>query len=451
MNVLKYIVTGALLCSACNGFLEIKPDKKMSVPHTLEDCELLLNDYSTLNTTYPSMGIIAGEDYYLTSANWNSISVLDDRNAYIWSDEPAMLATPWQGAYRVVYLTNQILSVLEQLPSSQKVGARYSNAYGHALFLRAFAFQQLVEVYGLPYRPNTSDIDLGIPIRLSPDLDVVSKRATLKDTYVQIVSDYSRAKNLLAAERTIKGGTSKSAAYAALARTYLTMKDYEKALNYADSAWRLQAELLDYNGLKASDSYPLKRFNKEVLFSALSTHSNAFGRLYVRMNPGLIASYRVGDLRKDIYFQPYALEPSVYSFKGSYDQGATLFVGLTTSEVLLIRAEAAARIGKIDKALTDINLLRANRWKDNIYPVLAEQNPDRLLDTILEERAKELVFRGRRWSDVKRLSDDPLRAVELKRTIDGKDYTVPVGSPKYALMIPHIVTQQNPSVEQNKR
>ncbi|MFD2556719.1 RagB/SusD family nutrient uptake outer membrane protein [Sphingobacterium tabacisoli] len=451
MNVLKYIVIGALLCTACNGFLEIKPDKKMSVPHTLEDCELLLNDYSTLNTAYPSMGIIAGEDYYLTSANWNSISVLDDRNAYIWSDEPALLATPWQGAYRVVYLTNQILNVLDQMPNSQKAGARYSNAYGHALFLRAFAFQQLVEIYALPYRPNTADIDLGMPIRLSPDLDVVSKRATLKDTYAQIISDYSRAKNLLATERTIKGGTSKSAAYAGLARTYLTMKDYEKAFNYADSAWRMQAELLDYNTLKTSDSYPLRRFNKEVLFSALSTHSNAFGRLYVRMNPDLIASYTIGDLRKAIYFQPYTMEPTVYSFKGSYDQGATLFVGLTTSEVLLIRAEAAARTGQINKALTDINLLRANRWKGRDYPEITEQNADRLLDTVLAERAKELVFRGRRWSDIKRLSDDPNRSVELKRTIDGKDYMVPVGSLKYALMIPHVVTQQNQNIEQNKR
>lgn len=451
MKILICILTTSFLFLGCGKFLDMKPDKKMSVPKTLEDTELLLNDYSSFNMAYPAVGIIAGENYHLTTSDWINISVLDDRNAYIWSDEPAIIATSWQGPYKVVYLANQVLQVLDELPAIEKESNRFKAAYGHALFLRAFAFQQLVEAYTLPYNKATADHDLGIPLRLSPNLDVVSKRSSLNESYAQIIDDYTKAADLLENKIIIKGAVSKVSAYAGLARLYLDMKDYELAFKYAELAWNMQPQLLDYNALERADSYPVPRFNKEVLFSAIASYSEAFAYYYVRMNPDFISSYSTDDLRKAIYFQPNFSEPSYFGFKGSYDQGISMFVGLTTSEILLIHAESAVRIGKIDKAVADINLLRASRWEDNKYPEVIEQDKAKLLDTVLAEREKELVFRGRRWADIKRLSDDPERAIALQRTIDGKEYTVPVGSLKYALMIPYVVTQQNPNIEQNRR
>ncbi|QQD14262.1 RagB/SusD family nutrient uptake outer membrane protein [Sphingobacterium sp. UDSM-2020] len=452
MKKLIYILIFIILCTGCSDFLEIKPDKKMSVPKTLEDCELLLNDYGTLNSAYTALGIIAGEPYYLNSPNWNSIADLDDRNAYIWSEEPNFKTQAWQGPYRVVYICNQIMQILDKLTVAEKESARFKAACGHARFLRAFAYQELISVYTLPYNVKTADIELGVPIRLMPDIDVVSKRASLQDSYKQVISDYQAALGFLDVKTTIQTGTSKSAAYAGLARLFLDMKDYDKAYRYADSAWSLKPYLLDYNTLNSGANFPITKYNQEVLFSALTVSSNAFGRNYIRMNPDLIASYQVGDLRKENYFQPNLVDLGTFGFKGSYDGGpGGAFIGLTSSEVLLIRAESAARLQKIDEALKDVNFLRKYRWTDHIYPIVTEQEPNRLLDIILQERGKELVFRGRRWSDIKRLSDDPHRAIYLERIIDNKTYSLPIGSLKYAIQIPAIVMEQNPNIKPNKR
>ncbi|MEJ5147514.1 RagB/SusD family nutrient uptake outer membrane protein [Sphingobacterium sp. MYb388] len=452
MKKLIYILTFTLLCTGCSSFLDVKPDKKMSVPQTLEDCELLLNDYGTLNMAYPSLGVIAGEAYYLNSADWNSIEEFDDRNAYIWSDEPSFKSMAWQGSYRVIYICNQIMQILDKMSTVEKQSLRFKSAYGHAQFLRAFAYQELIAIYTLPYNVNTADRELGVPIRLVPDLDVVSKRASLQESYKQVISDYQAALRLLEAKTTIQTGTSKSAAYAGLARLFLDMQDYDSAYRYADSAWKLKPYLLDYNALNLEASYPIPKYNSEVLFSAMTAYSNAFGSYYVRMNPDLIASYQIGDLRKLAYFEPNEVDLATFGFKGSYDEGpGGAFIGFTSSEVLLIRAESAARLQKTNEALEDVNLLRKYRWSDHAYPIITEQEPNRLLDTILEERSRELVFRGRRWSDIKRLSDDPHRAISIERIIDNKTYSLPIGSLKYAIQIPYSVMEQNSNIKPNKR
>ncbi|MEN5380804.1 RagB/SusD family nutrient uptake outer membrane protein, partial [Sphingobacterium kitahiroshimense] len=102
----------ALLFISCSDFLDLKPDKKMVVPELLEDCELLLNDYSTMNSGFPSLGEVASDNYYLTTASWQAISTLDERNTYVWNDAVMNTATSWQTTYKVIYQSNQVLETL---------------------------------------------------------------------------------------------------------------------------------------------------------------------------------------------------------------------------------------------------------------------------------------------------------------------------------------------------
>ena len=54
-----------------------------------------------------------------------------------------------------------------------------------------------------------------------------------------------------------------------------------------------------------------------------------------------------------------------------------------------------------------------------------------LLETILQERRKELLFRGRRWADLKRLNLEAKFKKDLIRTINGQEYRLPFNSLKY--------------------
>ncbi|MOA51075.1 SusD family protein [compost metagenome] len=63
------------------------------------------------------------------------------------------------------------------------------------------------------------------------------------------------------------------------------------------------------------------------------------------------------------------------------------------------------------------------------------------LDVVLKERRKELLFRGLRWTDLRRLNLDPTTARTPKRELDGKIYTIEPNSPNYVYPFPDNVIQ----------
>lgn len=434
----------------CSDFLELKPDQKMAIPNTLHHADLLLNDYSTMNTGYPSLGQVACDDYYLNTEDWNGLPDEDEKSAYIWSDQTMMMNTQWQNAYKTVYVANQVLEILDKVEANDEP-ARYAYVFGGAHFFRAFAFHQLASVYTLPYQSGTAEKELGIPLRLTPALDYKSVRSTLQETYDQIIQDYKNAVRTLPMVEPRNGRPHKAAAYAGLARVYLDMQDYEKAYRYADSCLALKNGLLNYKELDIDSPLPFDRFNKEVLFAATMVFTNALGPYYARVSPELFAEYADTDLRKKLFFEKNESDEGTYAFKGSYDNSTGApFVGLTSSEIYLIRAESAVRIGNTEQAVADVNKLLKNRMENTASASVIETDRQALLSIILKERRRELVFRGARWGDLRRLNQEESFRRELNRTLDGKTYTLEPNSLKYALLIPDLVITES-GMPQNKR
>ncbi|MDH5826298.1 RagB/SusD family nutrient uptake outer membrane protein [Sphingobacterium faecium] len=439
-----------LINSSCSDFLNLKPDQKMAVPKSLEHCELLLNDYTAMNTSYPTLGEVANDDYFLNASDWSALAEYEDQQTYIWAVDMIILNNQWQNPYKVVYLSNQVLEVLSKLDPSQDV-QKYSKVSGAAHFFRAFAFHQVATTFTLPYRESSAAQEMGIPLRLSPDMDYKSVRATQKESYMQIISDYKLAISHLPKTEILKGRPHKAAAYAGLARVYLDMQDYKQAYAFADSCLQLQKELLNYKDLNQTASYPINRFNKEVLFPAIGMYTPMLSHYQARIDTTLFNEFGEHDYRKKVYFQPNVNDGDNYGFKGSYDNSdAQPFVGLTTSEVYLIRAESAVRTGKVVQALVDINRLLKNRIDVDYFTPITETDPEKLLLFILKERRKELIFRGQRWSDLKRLNQDDRFKKTLVRVIDGKEYRLEPNSLKYSHLIPDLVISES-GIPQNKR
>lgn len=439
-----------LVFCCCGEFLEVKPDIKMVIPKNLEDAELLLNDYSTMNAGYPVYGELSADEYYVTPETFDGMLDFDQRNTYTWMDIIYDDIAQWQRPYKAVFNSNQVIEIITRGEVDANA-LKAKNLLGVAYFFRAFAFQQLMEVFAPAYLKETAATEMGIPLRLSPSIDEPSVRASVQDTYEQILKDYKIASHQLPINEGIKGRPSRASAYAGLARTYLVMGLYEKAYLYADSCLQLKSELMDFNAIDKNRDLPIDRFNVEVLFPAVSATAEPMS-----INNGLVdsmlhRSYSSTDLRKEIYFRSNTYPANSYGFKGSYDNGmANLFVGLTTSEVYLIKAEAAARLGKIDEALAALNTLGEKRYELNKYVAVKDRNPEMLLTLILKERQKELVFRGRRWSDLKRLNLDPRFQKTLKREMHGVAYQLEANSRKYAYRLPEIVVN-NGKLPQNER
>ena len=107
--------------------------------------------------------------------------------------------------------------------------------------------------------------------------------------------------------------------------------------------------------------------------------------------------------------------------------------------MFLIRAECKARgvngnPGDKDAALVDLNTLLSKRYDASFVQVDAANATD-ALNRILLERRKELLMRGLRWIDIKRLNKEGAN-IEVKRIISGQTYILQPNANYYALPLP---------------
>ncbi|MEN7547365.1 RagB/SusD family nutrient uptake outer membrane protein [Rapidithrix thailandica] len=435
-----------LLVSCQQGFLEKKPDQSLVVPSTLEDLQALLDHDLTLMNEVPALGLIASDELYTTQEGYRAFIHPAERNAYHWAVElyEGEPINDWDKPYQQVFYSNVVLEALTDIPVTQTNNAQWEVLQGSALFYRAHAFFQLAQLFSAPYGQDQA---LGIPLRLSADVKKAVRRASLEDTFSQIIQDLEKAENLLPLTSPYKTRPSRLAVWALLARVYLIMENYSQALDYARKFLQEQRELLDYTELDTSQSRPFPSDNPEVVFEAVLTSYMFTISSQVYVDSLLYQEYTDGDLRKSLFFKE---GEEGYLFKGSYTGNFYLFGGLATDEVFFISAESKVRTGDIAGALKELNELLQSRWRPEDFVPITEAEPEALLSRILEERRKQLVFRGIRWQDLRRLNQDPRFALTLERTLEGEHYTLPPEDPRYVFSIPEQEIQLS-GIEQNSR
>lgn len=313
--------------------------------------------------------------------------------------------------------------------------------------LRAAIYLEAAQIYCLVYNESTANTDLGLPLRLDPDVNIPSKRSSLKETYSQIISDLKEAAMLLPNAQIALIRPSKATALGYLSRTYQFMGDYQNALEYGKQTLSINDKLLDFNTLNPSDSYPIKSMNIEILLHSSMMYSQFLSSSMTKIPQSLYNTYDNNDLRKSIYFRFNTAQQIL--FKGNYSGGATRTTCLATDEVYLNVAESYARRNDVSKAMETLNELLKTRWKTGTYIPMTANSQSEALDIILRERRKELLFRGLRWSDLKRYNRDGA-GISLERTINGTTYILPPSDLRYAIAIPEDIIKMT-GMPQNPR
>jgi hypothetical protein len=439
-----------LFLNACRKYLDTKPDNKMVVPSTIKDLQAMLDDVATMNLSWPIAGEVAADDYYLLSSSWSGLSSITDRENYIWKDDVSN-DMDWSLSYRIVFKANVVLEKLNDIDPAPGEKDEWLRLKGSALFYRAFAFYMIAQEFTLPYDPNTAQTALGIPLRLTADVNETSARASVENTYATIISDLENAARLLPVSTSYKTRPSRLAAFALLSRVHLTVGDYAKACSLADSCVTNGAQLLDYNDLNPNSAEPLKRFNDEVIFHVAANYSYSLDPSNCKVDTALFMSYTDTDLRKQFFFRINA--DGSKAFHGNYDGSNSyqLFTGLATDEVILTMAESLVRIGKNMQALQTLNDFLKRRHDKVRFTPATEIDKDHLLSIILSERRKELPFRAVRWGDLRRLNTIGATSITVNRQLNGVTYTLPPHDPRYAMQIPNNVTAIVPIIQKNKR
>ncbi len=472
--------------NSCEKFLEEKSQDEIR-PTTIADLTALMN-----GEAYPST---QSGDLYLNmltdevSCNGTEdessntyISYLNN-GAPIFKWDPSMFdgastallfdQDSWQKYYEKIMGCNLVKDYVDKVTGTDK---EKKAVLGQVLFLRAYYYFKLVNIYGQPYNNNPTT-NLGVPLMLSSIVsNVLPQRNTVAEVYAQIEADLLESADLLKDNYTPSSvfRVSHLTAYALLSRMYLYMEDFDEAIEYANL---VIAEKPDLTLFKAYFNGTLNNYTGVYDVSASQEilwvyGANSYkGNNYLIPNNGSLRSgqtipYTVSETLLNLY-DPLDLRSTFYfaKFNGVVYNiikcGSSITTygdeGMRLAEVYLNRAEALIRRGQandLTQALSDLNTLRISRYdtrNDAYVPVLESHLTDGLLAFCKEERRRELCLEeGHRWFDMKRWGEG---ATHVFKAVDGGEstYTLQPGSLLYALPIPHTAMNNNGILVQNPR
>jgi tetratricopeptide (TPR) repeat protein len=416
---------------------------------TMQDAQHLLDDPIVMNYNKPMLPELGSDNIFIPVNVWVTLSPLY-QFAYTWNKDPFgnENVPDWSTPYSSVLNSNLVIETLRNLPEEAGT-ADYNNIMGQALFHRGNAFMDIAQLFCKPYIPSSANTDLGIPLVFSTNAQHKTKRSTVQQTYDQIIKDLTEAEGLLPTTTVFKTRPSKAAANALLARVYLSQGNFDSALVRANKALSIYDRLVDYN-LVPNTNLPFKDFKDEVIWEAVMIASKVFNQsTNCPIDSILYDSYHDNDLRKILF---YNISGKNAIFKGTYEgtRAASKFCGLTVDELYLTRAECLARRGSITAAMNDLNTLMEKRWNriNGFIPFVADDKEE-ALEYILQERRKELVFRGIRWMDLRRLNVLGAEIV-ISRVVDGVIHILPPKDPRYVYPIPKQELQLNPMPDNDR-
>ena len=170
---------------SCDSLLDIEPDGKV-IPKTVADYRLVLTSAYAKYPTHKSMTALRTDEITLNEDSGDFISY---RETAMWKDvnpDQVTIQFPWVSFYTVIFYTNQIITEGQKtMETSPEKDQLLAEAYA----LRAYAYFDLVNLFGKPYNSSTSSQDRGVPLNLEIDLEKTLKPSTVQEVYNQINTD----------------------------------------------------------------------------------------------------------------------------------------------------------------------------------------------------------------------------------------------------------------------
>ncbi len=362
--------------------------------------------------------------------------------------------------YVIIARSNQILSLIDGVTFSSD--AVKNNIKGQALFLRAFAYFDLVRLFGK------------VPLHLTPTVgreDAALPLSTTEEIYAQIEKDALAASAALPDKKTQEQGRATSGtAKTLLANLYLTQKkwaqvetqakdviasnqysltaDYNDAFSFTSANKNNQESVFEiqymegpagYNGNQIYRFLPSPISADEIkLITGTSNPQPTSQESNNIPTPDLIAAYEAGDKRKDISIGKVTLSGSLrankeYPYIKKYARTHSLnqntgqnWPVYRYAEVLLFMAEALNEQGKTGEAATYINQVRARAG----LAATTASSQTTMREAIFKERRVELAFENKRWFDLTRTGrvKEIIGAYGAKVKADPAAYYFPAGA-----------------------
>jgi hypothetical protein len=412
--------------TGCKKFVDIDPPKTELVSTVIFASDAAAKQaiaglYGPLLTGYAS-----GDNFsitYLAGLSSDELipgsdAPMDFYNNGILPNNAAVL-TLWRDPYKEIYNANAMLEGLNQ--ATAVTLALRQQLSGEALFLRAFSYFYLVNLYG------------DVPLNLTTDYRITQNmpRTSKEVVYNQIITDLKMAQELLSADYYYSDNervrVNRWVATALLARVYLYRGLWSEAAAQAgniinnESLFKLCPLNTVFHKNSTEAIWQLSRMDgnsQDAL--TFSNEANA------TLSKTVITSFDSGDKRLSAWTNSSGFGGNTVYWPAKYKvtdimpvaEYSTVF---RLAEQYLIRAEAKAHLGNItgvNSAASDIDTIRRRAGLSATTATTREE----ILMAIEKERVCELFTEwGHRWLDLKRtqslITAGNTRADDLLKTL----------------------------------
>ena len=394
----------------------------------------------------------------------------------------------YAGLYRVIGRCNFYLDQVEKLRSSLTDDAeiQYLDYYtGEVYCARALAYSELIKCFCKAYDPATAENELGVVLADTYFGEKPAKRASLKESYAFVIEDLEKAQELLDEENDGYDAPyfTNAAAHAIHARVALYMQDWDAAIEHSTKL--IESDNFALASAKSyatsSQTYLQYMWTNDASFEDIwrigytaTSFGGAQGSVFLNFTtdyyyyyPDYVPAqwvldlYGSGDGRYSAYFAQlqtgYAHQlvwPLLVKYYGNESLLSNMIYHvnmpkpLRLAEQYLIRAEAYCRNGNFAKASADLTALGQARYVSggNI-----SVNASNWLQTISDERVRELYMEGFRLNDLKRWGMGFERTPQSQTQSEGSSMKIEAGNPLFVWPIPnHEIVSPGSQIQPNE-
>ncbi|TYP98380.1 putative outer membrane starch-binding protein [Sphingobacterium allocomposti] len=418
--------------SSCNKWLELKPQEGVVAEDywkTKEQVRAAVNGlYISLITPIYGNRHLSQELFMHAEIRTDMVDIStfapQTYTEYRFADMlPTNLFSDWGMFYKIINYCN---NVIDNAPAVRELDPTFTQAdldayVGEALAIRAWMYLNLARIWG------------DVPIKLTytaSDEDLVSIAKSPQATVLQaVVDDLLRAEPMVretfGSTAADKGKITRYTVNAMLADAYLWQNDFQKAADACD-------EIINAGIFELVPGDPSTWLNQ--LFGQGNSVEGIFELQYDRqqLNPFYAlfrqnALYTAGQHVYEDLFQFDAMDPEnfdvrgdrgalstatnmIYKYHGlnrtqtkSLEESYTHWMVYRYADVLLMKAEALNGLNRGQEAL---DLLYTIRERGNAMQGTdldpAPDDQQGITTFIVEERAREFAYEGKRWFDVLR-------------------------------------------------
>ncbi|MGJ8761103.1 MAG: RagB/SusD family nutrient uptake outer membrane protein [Polaribacter sp.] len=438
MKKIIYSIFITLSFISCDKYLDIEPVGQV-IPKSVEEYR------SFLTSAYS----ITKESKVLTTYRTDELALSADalgaeqyEDLFIWNDvnpSPLTSVFPYASLYNTIFYTNHIINSEATIEGNQSVKEQL---VGESYALRAMQYFELINLYAKPYNKSTANTDAGVPITLEYDAEKEFLVQTVEDVYALILSDLTMAESLINIQKQEVGYNyrfSMIAVKAFKSRVYLYQQDWQKAIDLANEALAINAEIQNLN---IDTSIMPSEYNAVESILALETVASFDLVNNTTISKTLIDSYnQTADVRFSLYFK----ENTDGSFSSNKSAENKFKVSYRTAELHLTIAECLAALNEDVLAKEKLISFAENRYTTDGFTAYKANvnslNSNDLKAEILEERRREFAIEGQRWNDLRRTTQP-----KLTKVFNGVTYTLENNDDRYVIPFPNDATINNPNL-----